>query len=483
MKKTSIQLSYLLMFGSLLLLFIFLGLYLKQVYDARYEAVSKEVAFYYSDAVDELEGEYLQRLLIGPLVSKFRDSSDTGERMDFMTIVQTAERFNMKKEFEEGSKDTTFRIEVKTLDAPLKLQSNIKGGISMSMKFDESEKMGLDSMFRNQNKKNIVVEEMLKAEMDSALLKNALPVRYEISVFQDTVFENVGLEDGFYRDMISGHTYFLQVDNYRQVVFKDIYREIIFSFLLFALVSLAFYVIHRNWQREQRLTALKNDFISNITHELKTPITTVGVAIEALSNFNALDDPAKTREYLDISKQELNRLSLLVDKVLKMSLFEQREPELKLESFDIAELTRDILASMRLQFEKAAARVDFQTIGESFMVRADRLHLMSVIYNLIDNALKYSPKETEIKVELERQNDQLALKVQDRGMGIPKAYQDKIFDKFFRVPTGDAHNIKGHGLGLSYVASVIQKHQGSISLDSEPGKGSLFTVKLPVELS
>ncbi len=483
MNKTSIRLPYLLMSGSLLLLLVFLSLYLKQVYDARYEALSKEVAFYYSNAVDELEGEYLHRLLIGPLVNQFRDSSGNGESTDFMTIIQTAERFSMKKEFEEGSRDTTFKVEVRTLDAPLKLQSNIKGSLSMSVKFDEREQMGLDSMFRNPKKKDIIVEEMLKEELDSALLKNTLPVRYEIAVFQDTIFENVGIEDGYYRDMIGGDTYFLQVDNYNQIVLTDIYREIIFSVLLFFLVSLSFYVIHRNWQREQRLTALKNDFISNITHELKTPITTVGVAIEALSNFNALNDPAKTQEYLDISKHELNRLSLLVDKVLKMSLFEQREPELKLESFDIAELTRDILASMRLQFEKAAAHVDFKTIGESFIVRADRLHLMSVIYNLIDNALKYSPQQAEIKVEIENENGQLALRIQDRGMGIPKAYQDKIFDKFFRVPTGDAHNIKGHGLGLSYVASVIQKHQGSIALDSEPGKGSLFTVKLPVRLS
>jgi len=224
---------------------------------------------------------------------------------------------------------------------------------------------------------------------------------------------------------------------------------------------------------------LKNDFISNITHELKTPITTVGVAIEALSNFNALQDPKRTEEYLDISKNELKRLSLLVDKVLRMSLFEKQEPELKLENFDLRELVEEILRTMKLQFDKFAAQVNFQWEGNDFHLKADRMHLTSVVYNLIDNALKYSREQPEIQIELNQQDAQLMLRVRDNGLGISPEYQKRIFDKFFRVPSGDRHDTKGHGLGLSYIASVIEKHDGKISVESKLGEGSEFLVTIP----
>lgn len=236
-------------------------------------------------------------------------------------------------------------------------------------------------------------------------------------------------------------------------------------------------------KKQQRLTALKNDLISNITHELKTPITTVGVAIEALSNFNALQDPARTQEYLEISRNELKRLSILVDKVLKTALFGEEEMELKLEKLDLQQLTSDIINSMKLQFEKFAAHIKFTVKGKSFIVNGDRIHLTSVIYNLLDNALKYSTPTSNpsIAVNLELRRDQLHLQVIDNGMGIPSEFKDKIFEKFFRVPTGDQHDIKGHGLGLNYVANVIRRHEGDIAVESEMGKGSTFTIKLPAD--
>ncbi|MEO0468268.1 MAG: HAMP domain-containing sensor histidine kinase [Bacteroidota bacterium] len=242
---------------------------------------------------------------------------------------------------------------------------------------------------------------------------------------------------------------------------------------------MAFFLSYRSLQKQKRLNQLKNDFISNVTHELKTPITTVGVAIEALRNFNALQDPAKTEEYLAISKQELNRLSILVDRVLKMSLFDQQEPELKIESLDLQQLSEGILRSMKLQFEKYGAVVETTFEGEDFDLEGDRGHLTSVLYNLIDNALKYGGDTPQIQLFIQEKEGQIEIQVMDRGIGIPNAYQDRIFEKFFRVPSGDRHNIKGHGLGLSYVSSVIAQHQGTIDFDSTEGKGTTFTIQLP----
>jgi two-component system phosphate regulon sensor histidine kinase PhoR len=223
---------------------------------------------------------------------------------------------------------------------------------------------------------------------------------------------------------------------------------------------------------------MKTDLISNITHELKTPIATVGVAIEALKNFNAIQDTRRTNEYLDISQQELQRLSLLVDKVLKLSMFEKKEIELQKQHFDMGQLAEEVLASLRLQVEKLQAKIQISKEGP-LEFWGDRLHWQSVIFNLLDNALKYSQSQPEISIAITGTEEQLMLEVADNGIGIPEGYQNKVFEKFFRVPAGDTHNAKGHGLGLSYVAQVVRQHGGDIKLESQEGSGSTFTITLP----
>jgi len=273
--------------------------------------------------------------------------------------------------------------------------------------------------------------------------------------------------------------YQLEFDDPTWFLLRRISLQLLFSLVLVGVTILSFLLLYRNWRQQRRLTLLKNDFISNITHELKTPIATVSVAVEALRNFNALEDPVRTKEYLDISANELQRLSLLVDKVLKLSLFERQEIELKNDHFDLKKLTEEVMASMRLQFEKYKAALTIGTEGTDFSLRADKLHITSVIFNLLDNALKYSKASPAIRVDLGEEEDQLVLSVTDNGIGIPTAYKDRIFEKFFRVPTGDQHNVKGYGLGLSYVAYVVQRQGGAISVDSRLGEGSRFTVKIP----
>ncbi len=255
--------------------------------------------------------------------------------------------------------------------------------------------------------------------------------------------------------------------------------QILLSFLLVAFTSISFLFLYRNLLAQRRLTLMKNDFISNVTHELKTPIATVNVAIEALRNFDALQSPERTKEYLDISASELQRLSLLVDKVLKLSMFENKDIELQKIHFNLKELVEEVMHSMRLQFQKNKATVSFKTAGEPFTIHADRLHITSVIYNLLDNALKYGGDKPEIKVALAATPQEFKLRVEDTGIGISAEYANKVFEKFFRVPSGDHHNIKGYGLGLSYAAHVVQQHGGSISVESNPGKGAAFIIKLP----
>lgn len=273
--------------------------------------------------------------------------------------------------------------------------------------------------------------------------------------------------------------YSASVLDFRGFILKSIAPQILFSLLLTSITIITFIVLYKNLRSQQRLMEIKNDFISNVTHELKTPVATVSVALEALKNFHGLDNPARTKEYLEIAQNELSRLTLMTDKILKAGAFENQQIVIEKRSVDLQALTHQVLDSLKLLFEKTKAQVSFGHSGDNFVVAGEASHLTNVIYNLLDNALKYSPNEPSIRVLLQEYENNLTLTVQDNGLGIPSEYKTKIFEKFFRVPTGDIHNIKGYGLGLSYVSSVVKAHGGSIEVESDPGKGSIFTIMLP----
>jgi signal transduction histidine kinase len=266
---------------------------------------------------------------------------------------------------------------------------------------------------------------------------------------------------------------------YRRFIIGQILPQMMFSLFLTAMTATTFFVVFRSLKHEQELTRLKNNFIGNITHELKTPITTVGVALEAMTSFNTMQKPEQMQEYLDISKKELSRLSILVDNILKTAVFEQKGIVLNSEAIDFRQLSNQVCDSMKLIFEKQNARVKLSHYGENFEIQADSVHLTNVLYNLLDNALKYSPIQPDIELTMNALSDKVVFSVVDNGIGIPAEYQKKIFEKFFRVPNGNIHNTKGYGLGLTYVAEVIKKHGGLIEVNSEPGEGSCFTITMP----
>lgn len=292
------------------------------------------------------------------------------------------------------------------------------------------------------------------------------------SVFSDTItLENLRLNPVNYYT-----AYVFPIQNF---ILKQIAPQILFSLLLTLITVIAFVVLYRNVRAQQRLMELKNDFISNVTHELKTPVATVSVALEALKNFHALNNPKLTNEYLDIARNELNRLTLMTDKILKAAVFENKGIAIQKEPVDLNKNIVQILDSMRLIFEKRQAKVLYDPTGEDFVIEGEQAHISNVIYNLLDNALKYSPNEPVITIALQDTAQELILSIKDEGLGIPDEYRKKIFEKFFRVPTGDIHNIKGYGLGLSYVAGVVKAHNGSIDVQSGQGKGSTFIIHWP----
>jgi signal transduction histidine kinase len=241
---------------------------------------------------------------------------------------------------------------------------------------------------------------------------------------------------------------------------------------------ISFATMYRSLRDQEMLNIAKNDFISNITHELKTPIATVSVALEALKSFEVLANPERTNEYMDIAQTELDRLTLMTDKILKTSSFEVNGISFVREKVNMDKLIRKVVAALRLSFEKQNIQIKFEVDGSNFEVQGNEMHLTSVVYNLLDNAMKYGGQNGRLDLTLKEFDTRLEFTVQDYGIGIPVRYQSKIFDKFFRVPTGDVHNVKGYGLGLNYASNFVKMLGGKIEVDSEVGRGSSFKITL-----
>ncbi|MEM1320213.1 MAG: HAMP domain-containing sensor histidine kinase [Bacteroidota bacterium] len=464
-----------LMSGSLLLLLLFLIFWLYRVYDEQQEGLRKESNFIFQDAIRTVEDSIFQHNFLQPLLEGMQDSiaNQPIEQNNGKTTIVFKQHTSV-----DMTRDSVFAMAMKARFSKETKAIKESGSISLltSLSMDDLTVDPL-SIFRRSDSTVIT---LLQPLIQQSIEQSDLPQAFRIVSLDSNAVESYSPPLwASYTDVLTKNKWAIIYPAYRPHLLRRMVPHILFSIFLFSCISLAFFLVYRSLRQQRQLTQLKNDLISNISHELKTPITTVGVAIEALRSFDALQEPERTKEYLDISKNELGRLSILIDKVLKMTSFEQTEMDLALEPVELQELLREIQASMKLQVEKFAAQLRFRSTGTAFTIKGDRIHLTSVIYNLIDNALKYSLQNPTIHIALKDDNEQVIISVRDEGIGIAKEYKDKIFEKFFRIPTGDTHNVKGHGLGLSYVANVVQKHSGRIEVDSQAGQGTCFTIYFP----
>ncbi|MDQ3279161.1 MAG: HAMP domain-containing histidine kinase [Bacteroidota bacterium] len=446
--------------------------WLDKAYEREQRTLEMRTNFLFRETIRTLQAAKLR------LDSLANDSAGTSRRIIYseltehprVQVLQREKMAGMMDVLMQRTRDTSLpRMIIRSGDSIRVFRSNISPRQNRIMQF----LFDVDAL-----QDSIRVGEIEKA-YNARLKEQNLPVVFRVSRIEtvDTVpdrrrFNEVTL--GFANPI----TYRLDLEDTFPFILKRMSASIVFSVFLVGVTLLSFMLLYRNLLRQRRLADVKNEFISNITHELKTPIATVSVAIEALRSFSASLDPQKTKEYLDISANELQRLSLLVDKVLKLSMFEKKEIELRYEPLNMQQLVDEVTSSMRLQFEKRKADVSVHTEGDTCL-QGDRLHLVSVLFNLLDNALKYSNEYPKIDISLKDSGPYLLLVVADNGIGIAQEYHRRIYDKFFRVPHGNLHNAKGYGLGLSYVSHVVQKHGGTIEVSSEEGLGSRFTITLP----
>ncbi len=265
----------------------------------------------------------------------------------------------------------------------------------------------------------------------------------------------------------------------KSFLINKMWSVLLISALLMSLIIVAFYVTITTILRQKKVSEIKNDFISNMTHELKTPISTISLATEVLSDESlALPDKQKSA-YLKMIKDENKRLGILVENVLQTAILDRGQLKLNKEKINIDELIENLIPNFTIQIEKQGGTLTFIKTETAKYVFADKVHLSNIIYNLLDNANKYSINQPQISIKTSLINNIVQICVIDKGIGISKENQRKIFDKLYRVPTGNLHNVKGFGLGLSYVKAIVEKHDGIITVESELGKGSIFTIKLP----
>ena len=271
-----------------------------------------------------------------------------------------------------------------------------------------------------------------------------------------------------------------------RVYFPDLGRHLIKSIvgafmlsgvmLLFIAVGLAY--VMRSVIKSKELVKTRRELMNNLTHELKTPISTIGLASEALGDSDLKLNEEKKNYYISMIRGENKRLGVLVEKVLQASLSDSKSLKLYPVELNIHDVIKDVVRNVAMQVRKQGGKVELSLKAPNPIILADKIHITNVVFNLLDNAIKYSPDRAQIEIISNQKEDGVELIVKDNGVGIPKEYLGKVFDRLFRVPTGNVHDVKGFGLGLSYVKTVIERHGGHIYVESESDKGSTFVVKL-----
>jgi two-component system phosphate regulon sensor histidine kinase PhoR len=265
----------------------------------------------------------------------------------------------------------------------------------------------------------------------------------------------------------------------KRFLITQLWQTLSVSILLIIVIILSFAYTLITILKQKKISEMKNDFINNMTHEIKTPIATISLACEALSDKDISKSERVYNSYINVINEENKRLGNLTERILQSAKLEKGEIILKKEELDIHAVIKGAIDNIKLQVENRGGKITTRFNAENPVLVADKVHITNVIFNLLDNANKYTLYNPQIEISTENSYSGLLVSVKDNGTGISKANQKKIFEKLYRVPTGNIHNVKGFGLGLSYVKAIVEAHEGKITLESELNKGTNFILYLP----
>jgi two-component system phosphate regulon sensor histidine kinase PhoR len=280
-------------------------------------------------------------------------------------------------------------------------------------------------------------------------------------------------------------TLIVVVPDVNRIALKSLTVRIATSLFFTLIIIAAFYLTVRTMIRQKKMGEIKNDFINNMTHEFKTPIATISLAVDAMRNEKVRQDQSKMTYFSDIIKEENQRMNRQVETILKASQLERQEVDLNLNPAHLHDIIKDVVDNFTLQLEDKGGKIELQLNAANDTVNADEVHMSNLVNNLVDNALKYSKENTPPVVRLSTQSNgkNLTLRIEDNGIGMNRETLKRIFERFYRAHTGNIHNVKGFGLGLSYVKTMVEAHGGIVKADSTLGKGSTFIIELPLTKS
>jgi two-component system phosphate regulon sensor histidine kinase PhoR len=267
----------------------------------------------------------------------------------------------------------------------------------------------------------------------------------------------------------------------RSFLFHEMFIPFSISLLLVLLILYAISYMFKTIITQKKLSELKNDFISNMTHEFKTPIATISLACQALGDKDLTGkENEKSAPFVHMIQQENSRLELLVERILQSAAIDKKDIELKNEEINLTEVVQELCANAQFRMKEYDGEIVQNIDISPIQIFADKMHTVNVISNLLDNAIKYSKKHPLVTVTLTKTDGIIELRVKDEGIGIPKEHISKIFDKLYRIPTGNLHNVKGFGLGLSYVKAIVTLNNWKLHVKSQENVGSEFTIQIPI---
>ncbi len=400
--------------------------------------------------------------------------------------------FNLSR-IKSSRSTSVFKTEDIDGNSSLSLQKSIKSINDMTY----LEKAQFETITRDQFKNLPLYKRVSTTDVDSLinvqLKNNGIDTDYEFAIYDDDLstkiqsdnFElspksTIGVPVFLDNNNQSDFSLYVDFPERRRYLLSSILGMVILSIVFTLVIILAYTSAIYQLIKQRQISQIKTDFINNMTHEFKTPIATINLALDSIRNPKIIGDQEKVMRYLKMIKDENKRMHAQVENVLRISKLEKNELNISKERHDLHDLLEDAITHVELIVEDRKGYVKLHLNADQSSILANETHFTNVIVNMLDNAIKYSDDAPKIDVYTENVGANIFLKIVDQGNGMSKQVQKRVFEKFYREHTGNVHNVKGHGLGLAYVKRIVDDHQGHISVESEKGKGSTFTIKLPL---
>ncbi|PZD79556.1 sensor histidine kinase KdpD [Mesonia sp. K7] len=438
---------------------------LSELFQIRQDQLTNETFFYSNSVLQEdykLSSDFLKNekdsVEFKKLINRQVTRLIRNKQIDGTNDISEQEKFEKVSRLKESEK--------------ILLQEGIKQNASLLPIYKRVDSVVIKDLIREELKKRDI-----KSKAEYAIFDGALATKIKSKNFKLEDASTYGLP--IFKSENTDYILYIHFTEKKKMVLSSIAFMGILSIVFTLIIIFAFFSALSQLIKQKQISQIKTDFINNMTHEFKTPIATINLALDSVRNPMIANDPEKMQRYMGMIREENKRMHAQVENVLRISKLERNELDIKKERVKLHDLVNDAITHVELIVEDRGGYIQTHFAALKSSILANDFHFSNVIVNMLDNAVKYTDGEPKIDIYTENVKNYIILKIRDQGKGMSKLAQKKIFEKFYREHTGDVHDVKGHGLGLAYVKQMVVDHHGEISVQSEKGKGSTFIIKLP----